>query len=181
MKAFNGFACAVVCLLAVSLFAQTDVYEDGQLPDDSRLGELRHLNNYFPFSVPDSTRDWETRRDQLRMRLRVALGLWPQPAKTPLNAKIYGKSVRDGFTVEKVNFESYPGHFVSGLLFRPEAADRKSPAVLTPHGHGGRMQDHGSGINKLIENGDEKFENSGRFPKLARCAQLARMGCVTFI
>ena len=79
MKAFNGFACAVVCLLAVSLFAQTDVYEDGQLPDDSRLGELRHLNNYFPFSVPDSTRDWETRRDQLRMRLRVALGLWPQP------------------------------------------------------------------------------------------------------
>ncbi len=181
MKAFKGIVCAVACLLTVGLFAQTDVYEDGQLPDDSRLGELRHLNNYFPFAVPDTARAWETRRDHLRMRLRVALGLWPQPAKTPLNAKIYGKSLRDGFTIEKVHFESYPGHFVSGLLFRPEAAEGKSPAVLTPHGHGGRMQDHGDGIKELIENGDEKFENSGRFPKLARCAQLARMGCVTFI
>ncbi|GAH04583.1 unnamed protein product, partial [marine sediment metagenome] len=28
---------------------------------------------------------------------------------------------------------------------------------------------------------EERFEQSGRFPKLARCAQLARMGCVVFI
>ena len=181
MKAVNLFACAVICLLTVSLFAQTNVYKDGQLPNDSRLGELRHLNNYFPFEVPETVKAWETRRDQLRMRLRVALGLWPQPTKTPLNVKIYSKSLRDGFTVEKVNFESYPGHFVSGLLFRPENVKGKLPAVLTPHGHGGRMQDHGDKIKSLIENGDEKFENSGRYPKLARCAQLARMGCVTFI
>ena len=181
MKAANGFACAVVCLLTMSLFAQTNVYKDGALPKDSRLGELRHLNNYFPFDVPETVEAWEMRRDQLRMRLRVALGLWPQPTKTPLNAKIYSKSSRDGFTIEKVNFESYPGHFVSGLLFRPENVKGKLPAVLTPHGHGGRMQDHGDKIKALIENGDEKYEKSGRYPKLARCAQLARMGCVTFI
>ena len=65
MKAFKGIACAVACLLTVGLFAQTDVYEDGQLPDDSRLGDLRHLNNYFPFAVPDTARAWETRRDHL--------------------------------------------------------------------------------------------------------------------
>ena len=181
MKAAQGIACALACLLTVSVFGQTRVYQEGKLPNDSRLGELRHLNNYFPFAVPDSTEKWEARRDQLRMRLKVALGLWPEPAKTPLNAKIYGKTVRDGFTIEKVYFESFPGHFVSGLLFRPEAGEGKRPAVLTPHGHGGRMQDHGDKIGSLIDNGDEKYENSGRFPKLARCAQLARMGCVTFI
>ena len=181
MKMAQGLACAVICLFTVSGFGQSRVFEKGQLPADSRLGELRHLNNYFPFEVPDSTEKWESRRDQLRMRLRVALGLWPEPERTPLNAKIYGKSVRDGFTIEKVNFESYPGHFVSGLLFRPEGTAGKRPAVLTPHGHGGRMQDHGDKIKSLIENGDEKFENSGRFPKLARCAHLARIGCVTFI
>ncbi len=181
MNRAQGFACAVICLITANLFAQTSVYKEGQRPRDSRLGELRHLNNYFPFDVPSTTAAWEARRDQLRMRLRVALGLWPQPTKTPLNVKIYGKSVRDGFTIEKVNFESYPGHFVSGLLFRPEKSEGKSPAVLTPHGHGGRMQDHGDSIKSLIANGDEKHENSGRFPKLARCAQLARMGCVTFI
>ena len=181
MKAVWVFACAVISLVAANLLAQTNVYQDGQLPNDRRLGELRHLNNYFPFEVPKTTTAWEARRDQLRMRLRVALGLWPEPEKTPLNVKIYGKSVRDGFTVEKVNFESYPGHFVSGLLFRPENPKGKLPAVLTPHGHGGRMQDHGEKIKSLIENGDEKHENSGRYPKLARCAQLARMGCITFI
>ena len=181
MKAAQGIACALACLLTVSVFGQTRVYQEGKLPNDSRLGELRHLNNYFPFAVPDSKGKWEVRRDQLRMRLKVALGLWPEPARTPLNAKIYGKTARDGFTIEKVYFESFPGHFVSGLLFRPEAGDGKRPAVLTPHGHGGRMQDHGDKIGSLIKNGDEKYENSGRFPKLARCAQLARMGCVTFI
>jgi len=181
MKAAWVFACAVISLVAANLFAQTNVYRDGQLPNDRRLGELRHLNNYFPFEVPKTTAAWEARRDQLRMRLRVALGLWPQPAKTPLNVEMYGKSVRDGFTIEKVNFESYPGHFVSGLLFRPENITGKLPAVLTPHGHGGRMQDHGDKITSFIETGEEKHKNSGRYPKLARCAQLARMGCITFI
>ena len=110
----------------------------------------------------------------------MANGIWPLPDRTPLNVKIYGRVERKGFTVEKVHFESYPGHFVSGLLFRPTSSG-KHPAVLTPHGHGGRMQDHGDNIAALIKSGDEKHVGSGRFPKLARCAQLARMGCVTFI
>jgi dienelactone hydrolase len=54
--------------------------------------------------------------------------------------------------------------------------------VLSPHGHGGRDQDYGeASMEKLIESGAEIHRKSGRFPKLARCAQLARMGCVTFI
>ena len=58
----------------------------------------------------------------------------------------------------------------------------KAPAVLSPHGHGGRLQDHGAdGIKNHIVVGAERFEESGRFPKVARCAQLARMGCVTFL
>ena len=149
MKAAQAIACALACLLTVSVFGQTRVYQEGKLPNDSRLGELRHLNNYFPFAVPDSTEKWEARRDQLRMRLKVALGLWPEPAKTPLNAKIYGKTVRDGFTIEKVYFESFPGHFVSGLLFRPEAGEGKRPAVLTPQGPGGRMQAPGDNIHPV--------------------------------
>ena len=43
------------------------------------------------------------------------------------------------------------------------------------------MQDHGDKITSFIETGEEKHKNSGRYPKLARCAQLARMGCITFI
>ena len=175
---------AVACLGSISRAEDFRVYELGQLPNDSRLGELKDLNGYFPFKVPASKAAWETRAGELQRLVKVATGVWPLPERTPLNPVIYGKVQRDGFTVEKVYFESMPGHFVTGLLFRPAdgKANVKRPAVLCPHGHGGRMQDHGeANMAKLIASGDEKFEKSGRFPKLARCAQLARMGCVSFI
>ena len=73
---------------------------------------------------------------------------------------------------------------MTGLLFRPDDGrqGQQRPAVLCPHGHGGRLQDYGeSKMAALIESGAEKHLQSGRFPKLARCAQLARMGCVCFI
>jgi dienelactone hydrolase len=175
----------LLALTAAPALAQSHrVYEQGELPNDVRLGEPKDLNGYFPFEVPADKTAWETRADELRRQTLVATGLWPLPEKTPLNPVIHGKVQRDGFTVEKVYFESLPGHFVTGLLFRPDDGRTgvKRPAVLCPHGHGGRMQDHGpANIKKLIESGDEMYEQSGRFPKLARCAHLARMGCVNFI
>jgi dienelactone hydrolase len=100
-----------------------------------------------------------------------------------LNPVIHGKVKRPGFTVEKVYFESVPGFFVTGLLFRPEAPKPgKLPAVLSPHGHGGRLHDLGKeAVRKQIVIGAERFEESGRMPKIARCATLARLGCVTFL
>ena len=162
------------------------VYDQGQQPNDQRLEDLKDLNGYFPFQVPESRGAWEARAAELRRRVLVATGLWPMPPKTPLNPVIHGKTSRPGFTVEKVYFESLPQHFVTGLLFRPDgpAAPKKGQraAVLCPHGHGGRLQDYGEKkIRQLIADGAERFEGSGRYPKLARCAQLARMGCVVLI
>ncbi|MCH2124622.1 MAG: acetylxylan esterase [Pirellulaceae bacterium] len=160
------------------------VYPPGQQPNDARLGELRNLNGYFPFQVPASRGAWEARAAELRRRVLVATGLWPLPKRTPLNTVIHGKVKRPGFSVEKVYFESMPNHFVTGLLYRPLGGEEneRRPAVLCPHGHGGRLQDYGADqMEQLIESGGEKFLESGRFPKLARCAQLARMGCVVFI
>lgn len=158
------------------------VYPEGQSPNDSRLGPLKNLNSYFPFDVPASRGEWEARQQQLQRQVLVATGLWPMPPKTPLRAKIYGKSERPDFTVEKVHFESLPGHFVTGLLFRPKNGSGPRPGVLCPHGHGGRLQAYGAGaMAKLIESGAEKFAKSGQYPKLARCANLARLGCTVFI
>ncbi len=160
------------------------VYQPGALPDDKRLDPLKDLDGYFPFLVPPTVEAWEKRAEKIRRQVLVATGLWPMPERTPLNPVIHGKVHRDGFTVEKVYFESMPNHFVTGLLFRPDDGkqDVRRPAVLCPHGHGGRMQDYGADkMSALIEAGAEKYEQSGRFPKLARCAHLARMGCVAFI
>lgn len=181
-----------VCLVTFALIGRgldvladdLRVYSDGQLPNDARLQEPKDLNGYFPFEVPAGKAAWEARANELRRRVSIATGVWPLPERTPLNAVIHGKVKRPGFTVEKVYFESVPNHFVTGLLFRPDDGKKnvKRAAVLCPHGHGGRLQDYGEAkMPALIESGAEKHPRSGRFPKIARCAQLARMGCVCFI
>lgn len=182
-SAFFILAVTLASSLSAGDAANHRVFDIGQQPDDVRLQDPKDLNGYFPFQVPASKAEWEQRQRDLKQRVLVATGLWPMPEKTPLNPVIHGKVRRDGFTVEKVYFESLPGHFVSGLLFRPEGTSNgKRPAVLSPHGHGGRQQDYGADkMQALIESGAELHEKSGRFPKLARCAQLARMGCVVFI
>ncbi len=155
---------------------------EGQLPSDQRLEPLKDLNGYFPFEPPKARDAWQHRSAELRRRILVATGLWPMPKPTPANAVVFGRVDRHGFTVEKVYFESYPNHFVTGLLFRPKESGGRRPGVLCPHGHGGRLQDYGAkNIRQLLVQGAERFEGSGRYPKLARCAQLARMGCVVFI
>ncbi len=180
----GGFGLLVGAWICVVATGQTPrVLPPGSVPGDTRLGDLKTLNDHFPFVVPDNAGDWYTRAEALKRRVLVANGLWPMPEKTPLNAVIDGKIERDGFSVEKVHFQSLPGHYVTGLLFRPtHPSASPSPGVLSPHGHGGRMQRHSDEeIKKQISQGGEHFESSGRTPKLTRCAQLARMGCVTFI
>lgn len=154
--------------------------------DKASPEKLKDLNGFFPFEVPSTLDAWESRADLLKRRVLVANGLYPLPERTPLNAVVHGKVERDGFTVEKVYFESVPGFHVTGLLFRPSGENatkgRKYPAVLSPHGHGGRLYDLGEdGIKKYLENGGEKYAESGRFPKVARCVTLARLGCVTLL
>ncbi|MBI2503723.1 MAG: hypothetical protein HYW07_10895 [Candidatus Latescibacteria bacterium] len=62
---------------------------------------------------------WEGRAAHIRERLLVSLGLWPLPERTPLKPRIFGRLEREGYSVEKVCFESLPGFFVCGNLYRP--------------------------------------------------------------
>lgn len=169
---------SLTLVVVLTLLASAPAQADGP--------ELKDLNGFFPMQVPDTVEEWEKRAALLRQRVLVANGLFPLPERTPLKAVIHGKVERPGFTVEKVYFESIPGFHVTGLLFRPAGENAKTgqkyPAVLSPHGHGGRLyQLSDARLKQDLENGGEKFEGSGRNPKIARCATLARLGCVTLI
>lgn len=168
-------------LLGTAQDSAPRVLPEGKVPADARLGPLKDYDGTFPFDVPATKEAWQTRADAVRRQVQVATGLWPMPERTPLNARLFGKVDRPDFTVEKVAFESFPGHFVTGLLFRPKGKPGRLPAVLSPHGHEGRLWDYGKNVRKMIVDGAERFEGSGRFPQLARCATLARLGCVSFI
>ena len=180
----------VLFVIAISWGGTSCCAQDTEIPQatSNRVleTELTTYQDHFPFVVPPTAEEWSVRRDLLRKRVLVSTGLSPMLPRPPINPVIHGKVKRDGFTVEKVYFESLPGHYVSGLLFRPthsgERGKEKHPGVLSPHGHGGRMmQLSDENLAQQIESGGERYEKSGRFPKLARCAHLARMGCVTFI
>src|SRR6266480_1048356 len=161
----------------------TRVLDAGKKPEDARLGKAKTLNDYFPFAPPATKEAWEARKKELREQLLVALGLWPMPEKTPLSPVIHGKIDRDDYTIEKIFFASYPGHYVCGNLYRPKGKSGKLPGVLCPHGHwaNGRFYDAGEKAAKQqIDQGAEKTMAGARHPLQARCAQLARMGCVVF-
>ncbi len=158
----------------------------GQLPNDRRLGKLKDLNGYFPFEPSVTWEGWQERSEAVRRQILVALGLWPMPTKLPIQATIDGKVERDDYTVERVFFESSPGLYVTGSLYRPKTSGPavKRPAVLCPHGHwaNGRFYDHGEEkVKKEISLKAETDPVGGRYPLQARCVQLARMGCVVFL
>jgi dienelactone hydrolase len=151
---------------------------------DYRLNPPKTLNDYFPFKVPGTLGEWETRKTQLREQILVANGLWPLPEKTPLKATIHGKIEREGYTIEKVYFASMPGHYVTGNLYRPTAKlEGKRPAILSPHGHwaNGRLYTApDADIKKLIDSKAETTEAGARHHLQARCAGLAQLGFVVF-
>lgn len=156
---------------------------EGQKPADVRFEPPKDLNGYFPFTPPATVSEWEARAAEVRRQVLVANGIWPLPAKTDLKPVVHGRVELDGYSVEKAYFESFPGHFVTGSLYRPLAKADKYPLVLCPHGHWpqGRFVDQGeAAVKKMITEGAERFEDGGRSPLQARCMQLARMGCIVF-
>lgn len=79
--------------------------------------------------------DWEADRPKRRREFMEMMGLWPLPAKSPLHARITGTVNGDGFIVEKLVFESMPGLFVTGNLYRPNTTG-PHPSILYVCGHG---------------------------------------------
>jgi dienelactone hydrolase len=123
----------------------------------------RTLNDTFAPPVFTSLTDWNSRAVQIRELILASAGLLPMPERTPLNPNVFGDIKHPDYIVSKVYFESLPGFFVTGNLYRP-AGDGSFPAILSPHGHWayGRL------------------ENSAVASVPGRAINLARQGFVVF-
>ena len=162
---------------------------------DRRLEPLKDLDGYFPFEPPATLDAWKDRAAEIRRRVLVSQGLWPMPAPVTLAASIHGTITKGpdavgnegtaGYTVSNVSFESAPGLFVTGNLYRPLGLKegQKVPAVLFAHGHwqNARHADQdAAAVRREIAAGEERFEQGGRSRFQSLCVQLARMGCVVW-
>jgi hypothetical protein len=171
-------------LLCLPLFVALCTSQAGAQTEAPPRG-LRDLNGYFPFTPVKDAGAWPARRDEIEKRVLIASGLWPMPEKTPLNAVVHGRLERDDYTIDRVFFESLPGHFVTGSLYLPKDHSKPMPGMLCPHGHwpDGRFMDRGvdtAATKKEIDTGAEKSVSGARSPLQARCVQLARMGFAVF-
>ncbi|WP_161891332.1 alpha/beta hydrolase family protein [Pontibacter russatus] len=103
---------------------------------------------------------WEERAARIRKGMVEGMSLAHIPQNTPLKPIIHSKRIYDGYTVENVAFESLPGFFVTGNLYRPTQKQPSYAGILATHGHGpdGRVQEYTQ----------------------KRCATLARMGAIVF-
>ena len=139
----------------LSLIAATAVLADA--------AQYRTLNDRFAPPRYTSVETWTPRARYLRTHVLASAGLVPMPAKTPLRPVIFDEVTHPDYSVAKVYFESLPGFFVTGNLYRPKG-DGPFPAVLSPHGH--------------WTNG--RLENSELTSGPRRAIGLARQGFVVF-
>ncbi len=111
---------------------------------DRRNSEIPNTNTHFQAPSYTTLKAWEERASALQKQVASAAGLFPLPEKTPLNPVIFDRIENKTYSIEKVYFETLPGFYLAGNLYRPLGRTEKLPAVLMPHGHAeyGRLE-HG--------------------------------------
>lgn len=125
--------------------------------------QFRTHNDRFAPPQFSSRAEWEARAAQLREHVLASAGLLPLPVKTPLNTLVFDEVVHLDYSVAKVYFESLPGFYVTGNLYRP-VGQGPFPAVLSPHGHWAYGRLENTAVNSVP----------------GRAIGLARLGFVVF-
>jgi acetyl esterase/lipase len=153
MKPIAAQLVLFLALIANPLFAQVELcqgayFTEAQGKEFLQKNEVKTLD------------EWKSRADNIRANILEGMDLLPLPPKPASKPIVHSRRVMNGYTVENVAFESMPGIFVTGNLYRPTAKLPSYAAILCPHGH-------------------------GPDPRLAeytqiRSAMLARMGAIVF-
>jgi dienelactone hydrolase len=105
--------------------------------------------------------DWEKRAEIIRVGLIKGMKYDQMPkAGNDFKTIIHSTREMDGYIVENIAIESFPGFYITGNLYRPLKTDKKCPAILSPHGHWD----------------DRRMSEDVQ----KRCAGFAKMGAVVF-
>ena len=104
---------------------------------------------------------WESRADIIRQGIIRGMQLEKMPdIVDQFNSIIHSRREMDGYVVENIAIESFPGFWITGNLYSPLQSKEKNPAILCPHGHAK----------------DKRFTADVQI----RSAALARMGAIVF-
>lgn len=109
----------------------------------------------------DDKESWEKRAEMIKDNIITGMQLDKMPEiNGNFKAIINNTRLMDGYIVENIAIESFPGFYVTGNLYRPTLERKQYAAVLSPHGH--------------LK--DKRFTHYVQ----KRAAVLARMGAIVF-
>ncbi len=152
-----------ILIVPGALYAQTlepELRQGAYLTETQGKERLRELSGLYQ----DRT-SWEKRADLIRKNILAGVEWDKTPERIPIKPLFTKRTILDGYTVENVAFESFPGFWVAGNLYRPSnLSSEKLPGILCPHGHWKEPDDYG------------RFREDMQ----KRCAAFARMGAVVF-
>ena len=87
-----------------------------------------------PVVAPATLSGWDDRLSRVRTGLARSFGRMPD-ISCPLEPRVLGTLVREGYAIERLTFQSRPGVCVTANLYRPEPARDRYPGVVSVHGH----------------------------------------------
>ena len=98
------------------------------------LADRQQQQRRAHFAAVNTKAELGTLQESLREKFLRLLGGLP-PSKGIPPATIIGRIVAEDYVIEKLVFESYPGQFVSALLYKPKTITGRVPGLISPCGH----------------------------------------------
>lgn len=127
--------------LATGLAAAVPLARGAQRPDGPdvhrqllELAAESEKKRRARFAAVKSAVDLEALQKNLRQTFLTLLDGLPESPDPPPVKKL-GRIDGDDYTVDKLVYESFPGYFVSALLYLPKKRDGAIPGILSPCGH----------------------------------------------
>jgi pimeloyl-ACP methyl ester carboxylesterase len=152
----------ILLLMAVLTMASKGFSQAPELCQGAYFTEDQ-ATSFLGLTAVTSLVAWNARAAKIRTQIREGMELQNLPEKPTSKPMIHGKRIMDGYSIENVAFESMPGIYVTGNLYRPLKKQKSYAGILCPHGHG--------------DNPEGRFREQTQ----KRCAILARMGAVVFV
>ncbi len=156
---FSLLSCLVL-LCCLSVPAQEDLLCQGAYwtEDEGNLMMKQFAREW------SNLESWEQRAEVIRQGIIDGMRLKEMPEiEGNFHPIIRNTRELDGYIVENIAIESFPGFYITGNLYRP-VSQGPHAAILSPHGHWQSPEDYG------------RFREDMQ----RRCATLARMGAIVF-
>lgn len=121
----SNFCLSILCVLVMGMGGLNAFGNGGESP----VGNVK-------FPTPKNLDEWKSRRAKVRRRLWQLLGDLPPRPATP-RVRVLWRKPKEGFVLEKFEFDNEAGATVLGYLCVPDGLKAPAPAILYCHYHGG--------------------------------------------